>query len=147
MQENDKIPSWLRDKKKLIILGIVLLALILSSTNTLRIARIAVDKIPGVAEAKANIEGEVVDSVKSIFKSNKLTGTYSNSMSGETMVFGKDGSFTYVISGQMVPGTYSLDGDILTLCLNGGCYEFQVLQCDSSSLVMTDGYYQYEYQK
>jgi len=141
---NSNIPSWLQDKKKVLILGIVLLALILSAFNTARIATRVYTKI---ADDLSITTPKVGDIFKGI-GGNKLDGTYQNIYAEESMTFDKDGTVIYTYGESIAFGDYEIDTDnYLLMNLNGNAYSFHIVTNDGKTLVINDGYYDYTYEK
>ncbi len=143
MKENSKIPAWLQDRKKLIIIGIIILAMIASAANTIGMTKI----IAGRFVNASGIKQAVSQQVKSVFKSNKLDGTYENSYGNESMTFMKNGSLIYTFDYQIEFGTYKISGDYMTITLDGYDYQFFIEENSSKALVLYDGNYEYYYEK
>ena len=139
MNENSKLPSWLKDKKKLIIICIIIFAMILTSFNMVMGIGVSVMKNAAV---KGSLSTSNLAGITKLFHvSHHLNGLYMNRYVNETMEFGKDGSLVYGFNGSVIFGSYEIHGSTLIINLDGTDFEFNILNMDNGQLdIELDGF-------
>jgi len=134
--EKTKLPAFLRDRKKIIILVIVVLAMILSFFSNLFVGTAIVSSS---VFKKSGLKIKNL-SITSIFKSKtRLNGSYINDYVSEILTFRKDGGLEYVLNGDFYSGSYEINADKIKLTINGIESEFTLVDTSNDKLVFTNG--------
>ena len=137
-KDNKNLPSWLQDRKKALIIGIVLAAAILSFVSKLLIGSLILDS--ALVSRTKDLLGDQTISVINILKSKqKLYGTYSNDYADEELHFHLDGSMEYTAGESFGTGNYELNDKKLTMTINGEPAEFDIIEKSDNILIITNG--------
>lgn len=138
--EKSRLPSFLQDRKKTLIIAIVVLAMILSFISSVFWGSVIVNT--SLAKKIKPILKQQGISITSLLKSDKhrLNGTYVNDYVDEELHFHLDGSLEYT-SGEEIfaMGTYKLTDKTLTLTINGSESEFDIIDKTNVTLVFSNG--------
>ena len=160
--DKSKIPAWALDRKKMLILAIILLCTIAYSFRTVSHTKKMVDRIAFKATGTENFIdslrpdpfGSAVDKAHDLIDgigTEKLSGTYKNVNADESLGFKPDGTFTYGSGNMTEEGSWSLDENVLTLKLPGSNWQqsFLLTEHTKDKLTLLDTNYgiYYYYQK
>jgi len=147
MDDKSKLPSWVKDRKKFLIIIIVIICLIGSAINTAVIGFVSGLANSAKLVAALGSMTEFSDVFDMLGSSKMLNGTYQNNYVDESMEFGKDGSLVYSYAGNVVFGEYEIEDNTLIIELDGYEYYFDILTNDGKVLDLTYGAYEYNYTK
>ncbi|MBR5926774.1 MAG: lipocalin family protein [Firmicutes bacterium] len=155
--DKSRLPSWLQDRKKSLILGIILLCMIVSSFNNTRITIKYADNISvkllgykiSDTLTKENIIKRSMNGISVAIPGHNrgLTGSFSNINADETLVFKNNGVFQYKSDGETDTGSWSFEDGKLHLKLNNWETTLFVSEITDKTLVLYDGSMYYYYEK
>ena len=155
--DKSRLPSWLQDRKKSLILGIILLCMIVSSFNTGRTVTKYADMISvrvlgyKISETltRDNIIRHSVNGISVAIPGHHrgLSGSFSNINADETLVFKNNGVFQYKSEGNTDTGSWSFEDGKLHLKLNNWETTLIVSEITDKTLVLYDGSMYYYYEK
>ena len=155
--DKSRLPSWLQDRKKSLILGIILLCMIVSSFNNTRITIKYADNISvrllgykiSDTLTKENIIKRSMNGISVVIPGHNrgLTGSFSNINADETLVFKNNGVFQYKSDGETDTGSWSFEDGKLHLKLNNWETTLFVSEITDKTLVLYDGSMYYYYEK
>lgn len=136
--ENNRLPSWLLDKKKALIIAIVIAAAILSFVSKLLIGSLVLDSAL-INKTKDIIGDKSISFINILNSKNKLNGTYSNDYADEELHFHLDGSLEYTAGESFGMGSYEIKDDKLTMTINGQASDFDIIEKSDNTLIITNG--------
>jgi hypothetical protein len=162
--DKSKIPAFLQDRKKLLILCIVAVCTIVytfnSSKVTINIINVVGEKTLGIENVTERVnpkriirEGLPDVSIPGIpdipGRNNKgtLSGTYKNLYANEILSFKAGGKFVYSSGPDKEEGTFQVEDDIITLHLGDWEQSFTIVDKTNDTLVLFDGGNYYYYSK
>ena len=150
MDENEKskMPEWLQDKKKLVIIILVVIAIIVSGVLRFVLVSSVATKLYSKVMGYGNqTKVSVIDNIISQLKDPELCGPYMNDNADEVIVFKEDGSLDYVAAGFTESGEWMINDNILTLTIGENLMEFEIVKNEGNELELTNGFADYSFTK
>lgn len=145
-KEKSKIPEWLQDKKKQLIIILVIVALIVSGILKFLIAGTVVTRIISKVNGY-NAQPSVIDNIIAQLTNPELCGPYLNDNADEVIVFKDDGTLDYVAAGFTESGEWYINDNLLTLTIGEAVMEFEIVENKDNILVLSNGFSEYSFTK
>ena len=163
--DKSKIPAFLLDRKKLMILCIVAICTIVYTFNSnkvsVRVINVVGEKAFGVEDMADRMKftyiiknglplitiSEITSGHHGHSHGNSLSGTYKNLYADEVLSFKDNGRFVYGSGPNKEEGTFWIEDDMITLQLDDWEQSFTIVDKSNDSLVLFDGGNYYYYSK
>lgn len=144
--EEKKTPSWLQDKKKLLILIIIAFTLIVSFFVNLIIGGAITKAIYTKVTGNPDISS-LVNTIISRVTQKELIGAYKNNNADEILVFKEDGEFEYIVPGYSEEGEFYVYRNSLTLTLGENLINFTIVDHTPDTLELDNGFQSFVFTK
>ncbi len=145
-KKESKIPAWLQDKKKLIILIIIVILMIVNGITKLVLGITIANNINSYINGNA-IQTTIINKFVANLTGKKLSGAYMNDYADEILIFNKDGSLNYVVSGYEETGEYTVDNNTLTLTIGENVIILEIVSKKDDKLELSNGFTTFTFTK
>lgn len=145
-KEKSKLPEWLQDKRKLLIIILVIIAIIISGIFKFIIAGSVATKIISKVNGKS-AQPSVIDNIIAQLTNPELCGPYMNDNADEVLVFKEDGSLDYIAAGFVESGEWMIDNNMLLLTIGDAIMEFEIIENSNNILELSNGFTDYTFTK